>query len=164
MAQVGRRLLPGAGVMSAPAAHALPRVLIAEDGDEYTERFSRLLGGQFAFERVTSFSELLRALVVPASALILDLDFRRTPRELLVDAQGNPAGAADAAELAEVQGILILRALRARANPLPALLCADLDDPERAAFLCEELRPLQISPSSESLPAIAARLHQLTQR
>ena len=157
--------------MSAPAANALPRVLIAEDGDEYTERFSRLLGTQFSFARVASFSELLQALANPSgdsgnstAALVLDLDFRRTPRELLVDAQGNPAGAANAAELAEVQGILILRALRARGEPLPALLCADLDDPEHCAFLCEELRPLQISPSSESLPAIAARLHALLRR
>jgi len=38
---------------------------------------------------------------------------------------------------------------------------ADLDDPEQARLLCKELRPLQISPSSESLQQLAARLRNL---
>jgi CheY-like chemotaxis protein len=146
--------------MSAPET-ALPRVLVAEDGAEYTERFTRLLGSQFSFARVGSFAELLQALSRPAAALVLDLDFRRTPPSALVDARGAPAPPHAARELAEVQGLLLLRALRARGESLPALLCADLDDPERARLLCEELAPLQISPSSEGLPALAARLHAL---
>ena len=140
---------------------ALPRVLVAEDGLEYSERFSRLLGSQFLFERVGSFAALVEALARPASVLVLDLDFRRTAPALLVDARGEAASPDEAAALAEVQGILLLRALRARGNPLPALLCADFDDAGRARLLCEELAPLQISPSSEGLPAVAARLRQL---
>jgi hypothetical protein len=147
--------------MTLKAATSLLRVLIAEDGDEYTARFSRLLGAQFYFERVASFAELIEALKAPAAVLVLDLDFRRTDRKLLVDANGAPAKTEEAAQLAEVQGLVILRALRSRGENIPALLCADLDDPERARLLCEELKPLQLSPSTESLPAIAARLHAL---
>ena len=137
-----------------------PRVLVIEDGLEYSERFSRLLGAQFVFARAASFAEAVAALE-GIDALILDLDFRRTPRERLIDGAGARIHEDEAAALAPVQGILILRALRARGVALPAVLCADLDDGEQTARLCEELEPLQLSPSSEGLPALAARLRAL---
>ena len=62
------------------------------------------------------------------------------------------------ARLAEMQGVLILRALRGRGVRLPALLCADLDDPGQVRRLEEELRPLSIVPGSESVLQIGARL------
>jgi hypothetical protein len=130
--------------------------LVCEDGSEYTERFTRFLGARFRFRRATHFAEAL-ALTSGVRGLLLDLDFRRTPRALLVD----PAGAPDPRAAAEVQGILILRALRARNVLLPALLFADLDDPARAAQLERELRPLRVVPSSEGLPRIAQLLSDL---
>ena len=93
-------LLPGAGGMT---------FLVCEDGSEYTDRFKRFLGAQFHFLRAGHFAEAL-ALAAGADALLLDLDFRRTPRELLVDERGAP----DRRGATEVQGILILRALRSR--------------------------------------------------
>ena len=130
--------------------------LVCEDGSEYTDRFKRFLGAQFRFSRAGHFAEAL-ALSVGADALLLDLDFRRTPRELLVDERGAP----DRRGAAEVQGILILRALRSRGVALPAVLFADLDDAAHAARLERELAPLRIVPGSAGLPWIAQLLREL---
>lgn len=133
--------------MSSPAT-----IIVCEDGFEYIERFRRFVPG-FDFVRAGHFAEAL-ALAPGALALLLDQDFRRTPREQLVDATGSHS--ADA--LAEVQGILILRALRARGLATPALLFADLDDEGRALRLERELSPLSIVPSTEGLGQITNRL------
>ena len=140
-----------------------PMVLIAEDGDEYTARFSRLLGGAFRFRRAASFAEVVAALGEgePARVLVLDLDFRRTPPALLVDERGGSVPAADAARVAAVEGILLLRALRGRGLHVPALLCADLDDPEQERRLCQELSPMEVSPSTEGMPDVARSLRGL---
>lgn len=142
-----RRLLPGAARM---------KLIVCEDGTEYTERFQRFLGAEFRFVRAAHFAEAL-ALAPGAHGLLLDLDFRRTDASLLVDESGAPA----AKSAAEVQGILLLRALRSRGVKLPALLFADLDDAKRAARLEAELAPLQIVSSSEGLQRIAQRLRAL---
>ncbi len=144
------RLLPGAAGMT---------FVVCEDGSEYTDRFTRFLGGQFRFVRAGHFAEAL-ALADGAVALLLDLDFRRTQPALLVDERGESA----ARSAADVQGILILRALRARGVTLPALLFADLDDAQRAARLEAELSPLSVVPSSEGLPRIAQLLRELVNR
>ena len=132
-------------------------LLICEDGTEYSERFQRFLGAEFRFLRAAHFAEILEMLP-QARALLLDLDFRRTDPALLVDESGAPA----ARDAAEVQGILILRALRSRGVKLPALLFADLDDDARAARLAAELAPLQIVPSGEGILRIAQRLRDLS--
>jgi len=144
------RLLPGAAGMT---------FVVCEDGREYTERFERCLGGEFQFARAGHFAEAL-ALLPGAQGLLLDLDFRRTPLALLVDETGAPTQP----RAAEVQGILLLRALRSRGVRLPALLFADLDDPARSARLEDELAPLQIVSSSEGLPQIAERLREISGR
>lgn len=149
-------MLPG--VTSDPGPR--PRWLVCEDGTEYVTRLVRFLSAEFRFERVGDLVEL-RAAAAGAAGVILDLDFRRTPPERLVDETG--AAAADRPpderrRLAESQGILILRALRASGAALPALLCADLDDPGQVAFLERTLAPLAVVPSTESLAALAARL------
>lgn len=141
------RLLPGAAGM---------RFLVCEDGGEYTERFRRFLGAQFEFARAGSLAEAF-PLAAQCAGVLLDLDFRRTDPSLLVDESGALAPPSSA----EVQGILILRALRSRGVKLPALLFADLDDAERAARLEQELAPLAIVSSSEGLPAIAQRLRAI---
>ena len=132
------------------------KLVICEDGREYSERFRRFLGGEFEFVRAANFAEALQA-AAGARGLLLDLDFRRTDPSLLVDESGAPASRA----AAEVQGILILRALRSRGVKLPALLVADLDDAERVKRLEAELAPLEILSSSEGLLRIAERLRRL---
>ena len=72
-----------------------------------------------------------------------------------------PAGLADdmRRRLAETQGILILRQLRAAAITLPAVLFADVDDGERARFLERTLAPLSIGSSHLGIREIEALLH-----
>jgi len=133
--------------------------LVCEDGSEYTDRFTRFLGAHFQFARAGHFAEAL-ALAPSAQALLLDLDFRRTQRALLVDERGAP----DPRSAVEVQGILILRALRSRGVGMPAFLFADLADPSHAARLEAELAPLRIVPSSEGLPRIAQLLREVVSK
>jgi hypothetical protein len=130
--------------------------VVCEDGSEYTDRFTRFLGGQFQFVRAGHFQQAL-ALAPGAEGLLLDLDFRRTPLALLVDESGAP----DPRAAAEVQGILILRALRARGVKLGAILFADLDDAAHAERLEAELTPLRVVPASVGLPGIAQLLREV---
>lgn len=147
------------------ASPARPRFVVCEDGDEYLQRYARFLDAEFEFVPAGDAAALEDALSAPASGVILDLDFRRTPPELLVDESGETHAALPDEErrrLAESQGILILRRLRARGHAHPALLCADLDDADQIAFLERTLAPLQIVPSHESLVTTAARLRALS--
>ena len=131
--------------------------IVCEDGAEYTDRFRRFLGARFAFARAGHFADAL-SLAPGACGVLLDLDFRRTASALLVDERGDRADAS----AAEVQGILILRALRAHGVRLPALLFADLDDAARAARLEAVLAPLRVVPSSAGLAQIAQLLREMS--
>jgi hypothetical protein len=135
-------------------------IVVCEDGTDYTERFTRFLGREFRFVRAGHLDEARAACAAGVIGLLLDLDFRRTAREYLVDETGQPARAADAARLVAAQGIFLLQALRAGGISLPALLFADLDDPAQREFLTRRLAPLEVVPSSEGLPATAARLRR----
>lgn len=140
-----------------------PRWVVCEDGTEYHERFVRFLGGEFEFVPASD-AEALWAAAGEADGVILDLDFRLTPAERLIDERGDVgnAGSEDARRrLSAAQGILILRALRARGHRLRVLLCADLDD-EQAAFLVASLAPLQIVPSREGLAQTAERMRSFS--
>jgi hypothetical protein len=143
-----RRLLPGAA--------GVKRFLIIEDGHEYSNRFGRFLSSEFEFVRASCFNQAVESWR-GCAGLLLDLDFRRTPPPLLVDAAGAPA----AHGTADVQGILILSALRKRGCTLPALLFADFDDNDREVQLEKELSPLGVIESSTALPIIALLLRQL---
>jgi hypothetical protein len=118
--------------------------------------------------RTSSYGALMAALGDdPPAGLVLDLDFRRTPREQLVDEGGAALSVPSAGEqhrVACVQGLLILRALRGRGVTLPALLCTDIDDPGQLEHLEHELAPLAVVPSTESLPRLAQRLRSLAAR
>jgi hypothetical protein len=142
----------------------LPTLLVIEDGEEYTLRFQRFLGRDIDFHRASSLAAARIALGDQPRGLLLDLDFRRTPREELVDDQGRAKlslGDGGFAPLSEQQGILILRALRAGGCALPALLFADLPDDNQSHFLETSLAPLRIIPSDESLPNIVAEIRRL---
>jgi hypothetical protein len=141
-----------------PPAPPLPRFVVCEDGREYIERFQRFLGDAFAFVPAPDFAGAAAA-ARGARGLLLDLDFRRTPRDRLVDEHGPaaaPLDAATASRLAAAQGILILRQLRAAGVTVPAILFADLDDAEQARFLEATLAPLTIVPSHIGLREVAA--------
>lgn len=147
MEKGGGRVLPGS-------------LIVVEDGTEYVDRFRRFLGAGLRFLRAGCFAEALALLEQErenARGLLLDQDFRRTAPELLVDERGESSPEA----LAEIQGILILRALRSRGVALPALLFADLDDDARTQRLERELGPLSVIPSTEGLAQIARRLERL---
>jgi hypothetical protein len=100
------------------------------------------------------------------SGLLLDLDFRRTPPELLLGESGVPDHAPtpdQRARWSASQGILILQYLRDRGIRLPALLFADLDDREQIDYLESSLAPLAIVSSREGLAQLATRLQALTE-
>lgn len=140
----------------------LPLFLVCEDGDEYTQRFERFLGREFRFCRVPDGQQAeAAARAHPATGLLLDLDFRRTSPERLLGESGPPSHPPSAEERprwSAAQGILILQYLRMRGIALPALLFADLDDHEQAAYLEQSLAPLAVVSSREGLAQIAARL------
>jgi hypothetical protein len=143
--------------MTAPAR---PLVLVCEDGHEYLERFSRFLGAALELVRVDDLPSALAACARRPRALLFDLDFARLPPERLIDESGQsgPRAPDEIRRLAQMQGILILRALRAAGVQTPALLFADLDDPARVRFLETSLAPLSVVPSSEGMASIRARI------
>jgi hypothetical protein len=138
-----------------------PRFVVCEDGREYLDRFTRFLGDDFTFVPALDFAAARAAVADGADGLLLDLDFRRTPPEKLVDERGPvPADLDDdrRRRLAETQGILILRQLRAAGVTLPAVLFADVDDGERARFLERTLAPLAIGSSHLGIREIESLL------
>jgi hypothetical protein len=144
-----------------------PLVLVIEDGTDYLDRFQRWLGERFTFARVQRLSAALAACTGDAReahpvGLLVDLDFRRIPAAELVDESARPLDPTldpgEARRLSAIQGILILRGLRAAGVILPAILFADLDDAGRVRYLEATLAPLAVLPSTEALPAIADRL------
>ncbi len=142
----------------------LPRILVIEDGHEYSERFRRFLGQEIQFARAACLAEVRLKLLDGSRGLLLDLDFRRTSTFDLVDENGKTQVALTDDErkrLAEMQGILILRALRGLGCALPALLFADLDDSGQLAYLETTLAPLRILSSGISLPEIARQIREM---
>jgi hypothetical protein len=147
---------------------ARPCFVVCEDGREYLDRFTRFLGDDFAFVPAPDF-EAARAAAAGADGLLLDLDFRRTPPGKLVDERGPVPAHVDMdadrrRRLAETQGILILRQLRAAGVTLPAVLFADVDDGERARFLERTLAPLAIGSSHLGIREIEALLRAAVRR
>jgi hypothetical protein len=145
--------------MSAPRHRYRHRFVVCEDGTEYLDRFQRFLGDEFELVAASDFATALDAAVAAgARGLLLDLDFRRTPPDRLVDERGPAPPGLDAGSvrrLTETQGILILRQLRARGVALPALLFADLDDTGQAKFLRRTLAPLTLVSSRAGIVEIA---------
>jgi hypothetical protein len=135
------------------------RFVVCEDGTEYLERFRRFLGDAFDFLPAHDFGEA-DAAAADADAILLDLDFRRTPSERLVDEQGPapaPLDVGTRTRLSETQGILILRRLRAADVSLPAILFADLHAGQRD-FLVRTLAPLTVAGSRMGIAEIAMLL------
>jgi hypothetical protein len=155
-----------------PAVSRLPTFVVCEDGAEYIERFRRFLGDAFAFVPAQDLGAAALALEAGGvDGVLLDLDFRRTPPDRLVDERGHPLAGAHVhvdegtrRRLVESQGIFILRALRARGVALPAVLFADLADAEQARFLESTLAPLVVASSRTGLRELGALLARLANR
>lgn len=111
----------------------MKRLLIIEDGDEYTE-FARLfLGTDLAIHQARSLTETLRILEAePITALLIDLRFdRATPETLCGDIAATAAQlfGGDHARalryLKDQQGALILAQVRQRGYRQPAVFIHD---------------------------------------
>ena len=151
----------GGGGMLPAVTRALPRFVVCEDGTEYLDRFSRFLGDDFTFVPAADF-ESARACAArrgrPAAGP--GLPPHAAASGWSMNAGVVPAGldAERRRRLAETQGILILRQLRAAGVTLPAVLFADLDDDERARYLERTLAPLTIGSSHLGIREIGALL------
>lgn len=137
--------------MTPPGPAAPPvRVLVVEDGEEYTANLARFLPEGFALRRAGSGAAALAALAEwPCDVVFLDLRFDRTPVDQLL---GDLAATADRFNgdldravrfLADNQGSYILAALREAGWGVPVVFSHDFSgEPRRWANLEQRYMPL----------------------
>ncbi|MEZ4316128.1 MAG: hypothetical protein R3F61_01430 [Myxococcota bacterium] len=145
------------------------RVLVIEDGSEYTETLSRFLPDGFEWVRAGSGPEGLAAVGSGGfAAVFLDMRFDRVPLDqLLGDVEstadrfnGDPVQARQFLE--DHQGLFVLAALRDAGHGIPVLLSYDFDgEPRRWAKLVEKHAPVDYLPDNASPSDIAAKLGAL---
>ena len=127
-----------------PVPAKTPRVLVVEDGFEYTHALERIADGAAEFVRAADAEEAERLLRQSAfDAVFLDVVFDRTPQERLVGRGGdldarfgrNAAGATE--HLANRQGFYIADVLApALSASMPVVMAYDFSaDPERLELL-----------------------------
>jgi CheY-like chemotaxis protein len=147
------------------------RVLVVEDGFEYSEMLGRFLGTAFDFERAGDGGDALARIDSGFSAVFLDMRFDRTPPDLLLGDlaattarfQGDVARARRFLE--DNQGAFVLASLRASGCKLPMLFSHDFSrEPRRWANLQRLHGPVNYLPDSASPDAIAAALLGLVGR
>jgi CheY-like chemotaxis protein len=142
------------------------RVLVVEDGEEYTRNLQRFLTDGFGFQRAGDGAQALEALAGGGFDLVfLDMRFDRVaPGVLLGDLaetaerfNGDPVRARQFLE--EHQGAYILAAIRAAGCGLPALFSHDFDgEPRRWANLVRLYAPVHYLPDNASPSAIRSTL------
>lgn len=147
------------------------RVLVIEDGLEYTELLQRFLPDGFTWERAGSGPVALQRLATePFEAVFLDMRFDRAPEdELLGDLEevsdrfnGDPVQARRFLE--DHQGNYILAALRDAGRTEPVLMSYDFDgEPRRWERLASRYGPVAYLPDNASPGDIAERLRRLAQ-
>jgi len=145
------------------------KILVVEDGFEYSETLSRFLGEGFRWVRAGSGPAALAALAEDGfDAVFLDMRFDRVPDEdLLGDLaetadrfNGDPAQARHF--LQDHQGNYVLAALREAGHHLPVLLSYDFQgEPRRWSHLSGRFAPVDYLPDNASPPEIAERLRRL---
>lgn len=111
----------------------LAKILIVEDGDEYTEAFGSYFSKEFEFIQSKSAAEALEMLdkVAGIVAIVLDMRFDRSEKSALVGDResldirfaGDPLRVEQ--YLVEHQGLFILRHLRDADIHLPVILSYD---------------------------------------
>ena len=125
-----------------------PRVLVVEDGHEYTSALQRFLGEEFEFTRAGDGQTALEVLSSNVfDAVFLDMRFDRAPRLLGDEAALVRRFAGDEQRarrfLEDNQGAYVLAALRAAGCVLPVVFSYDFDgEPRRFANLSRRHGPL----------------------
>ena len=124
------------------------RVLVVEDGLEYTKSFEQFIGAPFEFVRAGSGREALQALATGSfDLLFLDMRFDRATELLgdldaLVDRHNGELARARRF-LEDNQGAYVLAAIRDAGHRQPALMSYDFDgEPRRFENLRARYGPL----------------------
>jgi len=148
----------------------MKRVLIIEDGLEYSETLGRFLGDAFAFERAGSGPAAIERLQggAPVDVVFLDMRFDRTPEaellgdldELLDRFNGDPEQARRFRE--DHQGTYVLAALRDAGLTVPVLVSYDFDgEPRRWTRLAQRFGPADYVPDNASPQDLSQKLATL---
>lgn len=146
------------------------RVLVIEDGEEYTRTLTRFCADVFDFARAGDGPEALALLAGEADApafdrIFLDMRFDRvSPGVLLGDLastaerfNGDPNRARQFLE--DNQGAYILAALRAAGHEHPVVFSHDFDaEPKRWASIARMYAPVRYLPDNASANTIRAAL------
>ncbi len=146
------------------------RVLVVEDGEEYTRTLTRFCTDVFAFTRAGDGPEALAILADEPThgifdRIFLDMRFDRvSPAVLLGDLgptaerfNGDPNRARQFLE--DNQGAYILAAMRAAGHDLPVVFSHDFDaEPRRWASIERMYAPVRYLPDNASADAIRAAL------
>lgn len=146
------------------------RVLVIEDGYEYSETLGRFLSEGFEWVRAGSGPQGLAALSDGSTydVVFLDMRFDRAPKgELLGDVEaiadrfnGDPVQARRFLE--DHQGNFVLKALRDAGHLVPVLLSYDFDgEPRRWQRLVDRYPPVDYLPDNASPANISSRLRAL---
>ena len=144
------------------------KVLVVEDGYEYSETLQRFLAEGFEWERAGSGPRALELLPGDWAAIFLDMRFDRVAEnELLGDVaevadrfNGDPVQARRFLE--DHQGNYVLAAIRDAGHATPVLLSYDFDgEPRRWERLAERYGPVDYLPDNASPADIASRLTRL---
>lgn len=146
------------------------KVLVVEDGFEYSETLSAFLADGFQWVRAGSGPVALAQLGGEAyDAVFLDMRFDRVPlSELLGDLEAtadrfNGDDVQARAFLEDHQGLFVLAALREAGHTLPVLISYDFDGEEaRWERLRTRHGPVDYLPDNASPTDIAGRLEGLT--
>ncbi len=145
------------------------KVLVVEDGFEYSQMLERFLAEGFVWSRAGSGPEALKMLEAQSyDALFLDMRFDRIAPELLLGDlkqvadrfNGDPLQARTF--LQNNQGNFILNAIRQTGCELPALMSYDFDaEPRRWAHIKDKFAPVDYLEGNATPPEIAQLLHHL---
>jgi len=148
-----------------------PRVLVIEDGEEYTHNLTRYLGGDFDFVRAGDGHEALTLASGAGTfqAVFLDMRFDRVPADRLLGDLASVAdrfnGDADRATrfLEDNQGTYVLAALREGGHGLPVIFSYDFDsEPRRWQNLSRRFGPVSYLTDNASPDQIRERLRDAT--
>jgi CheY-like chemotaxis protein len=146
------------------------RILVIEDGYEYTETLARFLSEGFVWERAGSGPAGLTMLETDSyDAVFLDMRFDRVAEGELL---GDLAATADRFNgdavqarnfLEDHQGTFVLAALRERGLAVPVLMSYDFEgEPRRWSRLSTRYAPVDFVPDNASPGEIADQLRALS--
>lgn len=145
----------------------MTRVLVVEDGLEYSETLGRFLSDRFDFERAGSGPAALQRLpqLPSIDVVFLDMRFDRTPgaellgdlNELIDRFNGDPLQARRFRE--DHQGTYVLASLRDAGHRVPIVFSYDFDaESGRFARLAQRFGPLTYLPDNAGPDRVAAAL------